>query len=126
MRFLLEGSFNLCDRQVRQFNRYLSMLHLHPWNCSRIVWRWDKVWPFDARRFAIQTIIFRFNYKSLEHDWKYSDLIGRISVLNCLYLCHYLVEKVKILQYWLFWYTFSEFKVKIAKFLEVDILWRHT
>jgi len=36
--------------------------------------------------------------KRLEPDTKYSDLIGTMSVFNCLYLDHYFLDRAEICQ----------------------------
>ena len=47
---------------------------------------------------------------------KYSNMIGTVSVFNCLYFGHYFSNGVEICQYWLFQAAFSEFKAKITTF----------
>ena len=47
---------------------------------------------------------------------KYSNLIGTMSVFNCLYFGHYLSNGAEICQYLLFQAAFLEFKAEITIF----------
>ena len=59
----------------------------------------DDIWPFNDRRLTIQTTVFSaWIFLRLAPGSKCSNLIGTMSVFNCLHFGHYFTNGVEIVR----------------------------